>query len=300
MYINMRTYFDRLDINFDGKKSTLESITDETVQKAYINKLFQIYEALRDKSNKIDQTEDYMGKVLKTEDNLSLKAKIIIVENKIEEMNKTKEEEMEINIKKGLYNEAYESLKTKQGREKYVNSLIKQKMLYSDIQSIIEKDGEEPYQTLEVERTRTQNKPRDIKEKLSTVPEYNVDYEDEDITLCNLGGIVFENEWQFKQELSKYKMFIKLEGEHITIGLDFYSNIQISELDKKEYKIALLRAISQNMLEGKMYLGTIQKGENGYYIIEDGAEELAASENEIIQKEKRRENKLRRESTGAR
>ena len=56
------------------------------------------------------------------------------------------------------------------------------------------------------------------------------------------------------------------------------------------YKAALLQAINQIMLEKENFLGSVEKNEKGYYIMQDMSQRLA-----ILKHEKQQEEKLNKQ-----
>lgn len=292
MGINTKNYLTRLGIESSDIKTTLENLTDEEVKEAYLDRLVDLYMNLqKDHKQKIgkgewEEIEDELKANLYHQiKSMTLKAQILILENKIDEYEKTKTEKASIEIYKEMYKVAYDALSTEEGRKQYLGTLRRKKQFNQDLQNLIIKDGGDSRQILETKIFGKGNVPRDIKENETVVPEYNVEYKDESITLCRLKTITFNN-GQFQDNFKKYVMFARNEQSHISIGYDFYGEIEIDKMENPEYRVALYQAIGQSMMEEKNYIGYIGKDNNGFYRIKDEAQEIAVLEYEKKQKEK--------------
>lgn len=294
MVINTKNYLTRLGIESSDIKTTLENLTDEEIEEAYFDRLVDLYMNLqKNHMEKIRKSEwEEIEDELKTNlyhqiKSMTLKAKILVLENMIGEYEKTKTEKASVEIYKEMYKVAYDALSTKEGRNQYLGTLRKQKQFNQDLQNLIIKNGGDPRQILETKIFGKGNLPRDIREDETEIPEYNVEYKDESITLCRLATITFNN-GQFQDGFKKYVMFTRTEQSHISIGYDFYGEIEKDKMENPEYRVALYQAMGQSMMEEKNYIGYIGKDSNGYYRIKDEAQEIAVLEYEKKQKEKLR------------
>ncbi len=291
MGINVRNYLSRLGIESKNIKQTLEELTDEEVQELYADKLVDIYMSLqKDHTNKIEKVEwEEIEDKLKEElhrqiGQMPAKVKIIVLENKIDEVKKTKVEEINLEIRKKNYQVAYEALKTEEGRRKYMGTLRRQKQLDQDLQELIVKEGGNPQQVLEVKTFNQGSEAKKVRKEETQIPEYNVEYNDENTTLCYLASIVFDN-GQFQDRLKKYIVFAHDEQSHISIGYSFYGDVEVKKMYDPHYRVAFYQAIRQSVMEEKNYIGFLGKDEKEFYIVKDAAQELAMLEYERKQKE---------------
>ena len=291
MGINIKNYLTRLGIETGNAKQTLEELTNQEVEELYADRLVDIYISLqKDHSNieeeKWEEREDELKEELYRQiRKMPPKAKIIILENKIDETEMSREEKESLKIRKENYKVAYEALNTEEGRREYIWSLRKQKQFERELEELIKKEGEEPQEELVTQLFSKGNSVEKVEEEDMQMPQYNVEYKDADITLCYLASIKFHN-GQFQDRFRKYILFLADEQTHITPGYEFYGEIEKEKMHDSHYRVALYQAVRQHMLEGKNYIGFIGKNENGFYIRKDYAQELAVSQYEKQQKEK--------------
>lgn len=294
MGINIKNYLTRLGIEIEDIEAKLEELTNEEVDELYADRLVDIYISLQKKyregKNDIEweEEEDKLSEQLYRQiGSMQPKVKIIILENKIDELEKTKAEEISLKIRKENYRVAYEALKTEEGRREYAKTLQDQKRFDQDLEDLIKREGGNPKQILDTKIVGQWNVANRVKRE--EVPEYNVEYQDDNTTLCSLALITFDN-GQYLDKLKKYILFYKRPQSNITKGYDFYGEIEVQKMQDADYRIALYEAIKQRMMEEKNYIGYLGKDKQGFYIVKDIAQELAALKYESQQKEIRRNN----------
>lgn len=294
MGINIKNYLTRLGIETEDIETKLEELTNEEVDELYADRLVDIYISLQKKYREgkndmeWEEKEDKLSEQLYRQiGSMQPKVKIIILENKIDELEKTKAEEISLRIRKENYRVAYETLKTEEGRREYAKTLQDQKRFDQDLEDLIKREGGNPKQILDTKILGKGNVANKVKRE--EVPEYNVEYQDDNITLCSLALITFDN-GQYLDKLKKYILFHKRPQSNITKGYDFYGEIEVQKMQDADYRIALYEAIKQRMKEEKNYIGYLGKDKQGFYIVKDIAQELAALKYESQQKEMRRKN----------
>ncbi len=306
MKINTKSYFERLGIQYDLGKTPLKDIKDQDIIDAYADKLVELYVELqcderynKNKKSKeeIESIENFIKeKIYHQTEKMTTKARTIVLEEMLKQLGKDQKEKETINIYIGMYKTAYEELKTAAQRRIYIANILKQKAIYYELQGLIENNGGNIEEGLITKTIRQGNIAKDVMKQNNKTPEYDVAYEDEDITLCRKSTIVFKNGGQFKDDINEYFMLLKEKQGNMSTGYSFYGEIKLPEMQNKEYRIAVYKALAENILENKLYIGSIQseyEDQKKYYIIKDAGQESAV---EIYEKQKA---EIRREKNKA-
>lgn len=210
------------------------------------------------------------------------KAKVLILENLIDELGIRGKDKVTINMQLKMYKEAYDALNTEEKREQYMGRSLTEIAYLQNIRRLISKFGGDPKQELEILEMENNDTIKNVKKKLDQVPEYDVLYDDEDITLCTKNVISYENSY-FLNDITEYVLFVKDEESNIISGCDFFGNVIIPEMSNPEYKVIFFLSIKQ-FVEQQMkgigkyaYMGKISKDKNGYYVVKNKSEERAIS-----------------------
>ena len=283
--IDIKNYLTKLGIHTDTPYETVQCLTDQEVEDYYIEKLLETYMELKNLESQEEQDEakqELYNQVSK----MPVDIKINIIKNRTKEMAKTVKERGNLNLLIGMYDTAYEALKTEEQRKQYLKTLHRQVNIDEDLKNLIIKNNGNPEQLLRKEQLYKGNLPNTIRIINDNRPEYNVDYEDEDIILFHLMSYMVGSV-NFQDKLEKKMLFIKNSRNHIGMGYDFYGDVRIIEMKNQSYRVALFQAIRQTILEGEMYLGSIDEHEDGYCISKDEAQQLAVMKIEKHEKENR-------------
>lgn len=180
-----------------------------------------------------------------------------------------------------LINEAFKTLETEEKRKKYEEPYHKENALKMTIESLIKEEGGNPLEEIKSHKMNVFSKAANVKENADYL-QYTPEYEDEKISLLGLADIQFMNGNQYKDTLKEYAILLKEKQSPTLLGYDFYSKIDIEEMEKKEYRIALYKSISKAMEKKAKYIGTIaQDQEQNYITILDGGQEDAAKEHQL-------------------
>ncbi len=223
--IETKNYLTRLGIKYEDLETKLLNLTDEEVEDSYIDKLVDIYVELKGAKENDEIKDDIYNLLAKGHS----KVKIIILENKIDELSEMSGKERDKDILIGMYKMSYEALKTEEKRKQYAKTLQKQKPFNQDLLELIKKNGGHPDTELETKQFFKGNIPSKLAE-LNDKPDYSVEYEDGDIVLFHRGSFVFDN-GQFMDKTNKYLICVKsLLGDHIGISYDFYGDVKIIEM----------------------------------------------------------------------
>ena len=150
---------------------------------------------------------------------------------------------------------------------------------------LIEVNGGDFSKPLKTNYANVGTNPLNVQEK--DIVEYDVVYDDEEISLSLKDTIMFESN-MVEDELSEYLLLIKT-AENGTQGCNIQGKIVFPKLSNPEYRAALFQAILQSRKEGTEYFGTIVKQENNYTIVKDQAAESAIKEAKELEEQKRRE-----------
>ena len=223
--IETKNYLTRLGIQYEDLGTKLLNLTDEEIEDSYIDKLVEVYIELKN-AKEDDSIKDDIYNLLSRE---SSKVKIIILENKIDELGKVAGKEKDTDILIGMYQMAYEELKTEEKRKEYAKTIQKQKPFNQNLLELIKKNGGNPNAELETKQFFKGNVPSKLTE-LNDKPDYSVEYEDGEIVLFHRGSFVFDN-GQFADKTNKYLVYVKsLLEDHIGMSYDFYGDVKIIEM----------------------------------------------------------------------
>ncbi len=223
--IETKNYLTRLGIQYEDLGAKLLNLTDEEVEDSYIDKLVEVYIALKGEKEE-DEIKDEIYHLISRE---SSKVKIIMLENKIDELSKMEGKERDKDILIGMYQMAYEALKTEEKRKQYAKTLQKQKPFNQDLLELIQRNGGNPDAELETKQFFKGNVPSKLTE-LNDKPDYSVEYEDEEMILFHRGSFIFDN-GQFADKTNKYLICVKsLLEDHIGMSYDFYGDVKIIEM----------------------------------------------------------------------
>ena len=287
MKLDNGNLFNRLGIK------TPETLTNQDIEDAYMDKLVELYMDKVKEEEKQSKEDEYKEEIYSKIKGLpSNRAKIMVMENWIEELGDTNNEQTNYKFQILAYRQAYDTLKDSANRLEYIRKTIGQKRIEYELMHLIERNGGDFSKPLKTNYANLGTNPLNVQER--DIVEYDVVYDDEEISLSLKNTIMFESN-MMEDELSEYLLLIKT-AENGTQGCNIQGKIVFPELSNPEYRAALFQAILQSRKEGSEYFGRIGKQENEYIIIKDQAEELAIKEVKELEEQKRRENLQARDS----
>lgn len=184
--------------------------------------------------------------------------------------------------------EAYLQIATEKAREEYELPYLKERVVKTQIGRLIEKTGGNPLGNIEIKERNKGNRAAEVR-KESNYLEYTPEYEDEQVKLLGIEKIKFLNGNEYEDSIQSYTIFIKEKEDNLSLGYDFYSAIDLNQMPKQVYRIALYQAIRKGMIEKQNYIGTIEKDSNGqYFELRDNGGQDAANRREFQKYEERR------------
>ncbi len=287
-----RDFFKQFDI------VTPETITDEEVRDKCMDKFVDLYVAVKmyqengntklEEQEKIEKQDAYKDELYsKLKGYPSAEAKILVLQQFIRELGRTKQENVNIGFQLEKYIEMYEAIKDKESRRQYIRSKLGKKVIEYELMEHIAKNGGEPSQELKTKYVNAGSHPLQVQIRKDGIVPYDEKYHDDEMSLSIKKEILFVGDMSAKS-VQEYLMILKGE-DGARYPCTVQGTIVFPQLNQPNYRAMLLQAILQSRREGSTYFGSIQKEGEDYMIRKDTVEQLAIEEAEKIEEQARRQ-----------
>ena len=209
------------------------------------------------------------------------------LEKKHEKLLKKENSEKELlKLKRDFINlsDAYLTLRTKDGRDKYEHKSLQKEQIKNNIRELIKEEDKYADNEIIIRNFNKGNKATNI-EKDDSYLEYTTEYEDDKILIWGMEKIKFVNGLDPKDILYKYNLNIKNDNNLIKTK-EFYSNIDKNLLNDSQYKISLYKALYRSIENEEDYIGIITPENENYVVkIDDGQKNAINQYKEIKERD---------------